>query len=96
MSWCVVSASFCHSFSSTASAISGMLSLRRVLTASLLATCDPARWGATDWQQMSGGFIWGDLLAMQTNDRELVPPSAGRFGFACPFSEGKKAAALCS
>ena len=33
MSLCVVGASFCHSFSSTASAISGMLSLRRVLTA---------------------------------------------------------------
>ena len=33
MSLCVVGASFCHSFSSTANAISGMLSLRRVLTA---------------------------------------------------------------
>ena len=33
MSVCVVSASFCHSFSSTSKAIPGMLSLRRVLTA---------------------------------------------------------------
>ena len=33
MSLCVIGASFCNSFSSTASAISGMLSLRRILTA---------------------------------------------------------------
>ena len=32
MSLCVVASSFCHSFSSTASAISGMLSLQRALT----------------------------------------------------------------
>ena len=55
MSLCVVGASSCHSFSSTASAISTMLSLRRVL----LATCDPGWGAAADWQQMSWGLIWG-------------------------------------
>ena len=39
---------------------------------------------------MSWGLIWGALLAMQTNDRELVPPGVGRFGF------GRKKMLLCA
>ena len=52
----------------------------------------PGMGSCADWQQMSWGLIWGAFLAMQTNDRELVPvpPSAGRLRSACPFSEKKK------
>ena len=85
MSLCVVGASFCHSFSSTASAISGMLSLRRVLRAVQLGDMRP---GMGRCGRLAAN-VMGALLAMRPHDRELVPPSADRFGFACPFSEGK-------
>ena len=34
----------------------------------------------------------GALLATLTNDQELVPLSAGRFAFACPFSKTSRCA----
>ena len=85
---CVIGASFCHSFLPFLCKEScGPFSL---------ATCDPGWRAAADWHQMSWGLLRGALLAIRPDDRELVPPSAGRFGFACPISEGEKAAALCS
>ena len=89
---CIIILSFF--FSSTASAISGMLSLRRVLTAVQFGDMRPGMGSCDRLAANVMGFIWGALLAMQPNDRELVPPSAGRFGFTCLFSEGKKSSVL--
>ena len=94
---CVLSVHNSVIFSTDASAISGVLSLRRVLTAVQFGDMRPGMWSCGKLAakcQMSWGLIWGAFLAMQTNDRELVPPSAGRFEFDCPFSEGKKSCAV--
>ena len=74
-------------FSSTASAISGTLSLRSVLTAIQFGDMRPGTGSCGRLAANVMGLIWVALLAMRPNHRELVPPSAGRFGFACPFSE---------
>ena len=77
MSLCVAGASFCHCFSSTASAISGTLFLRRVLTAVQFGDMRPGMVSCSRLAASVMGLIWGALLAMRPNDRELVPPSAG-------------------
>ena len=91
MSLCVVGASFCHSFSSTASAISGTLSLRRVLTAIQFGDMRPGMGSSGRLAaNVMGAYllIWGALLAMRPNDRELVPPTAG--GLCSPVRPRKK------
>ena len=77
-------------FLSPASAISGTLPLRRVLTAVQFGDMRPRMGSAADWPEILMELVWGALLAMRSNDRELFPSSAGRFGFACTILEGEK------